>query len=432
MTRTRVWPFALVVLLAGCSSNPMPPTGMMPPPPGYYDGAASPSANGPMANGPMAPSPFDESLNRPLQAGGPAMGLLAQRPGGLLDAPPSALDMPVPDASGTGALSQAGDPNSLAGSQSDTPAGSQSDTPVTSSVPQAPPAITSKDDGKQPHHEPVLIATHLRTDPDAIRIRAAKVGTSVDVTVAVPMTADITFKHKRSDTGKTLKTDGVATARLRLAPAGDHTWKPSGIGVMTSRTTAGVPFAIRTLTIAADGHEPWTITDPTAITALDALPNIAPGTQVTVTVSLSGDTATAMPMLVADGRLMHLPPTDSTDAAATATGRTYSRTFTLKPWKVSIGRRLTVSKETGMIGVKVLDLSGMADAKTDKPPTIRSIGWAVSFPSQDSGKAKGFAVLQNAERLQRHVTTLLQVLDQQEGRPIQADLTEQEAADRND
>lgn len=405
----RIWPLALVMLLTSCSGSPMPPTGMQPTPPGNYGAQGYGTPNGMDGGLPNAGdgSMFDESLNRPLQ-GGAGMGqpgLFGQSPMGLL---------------GQGAPSHGGGLSLGMGLPPDSGPLGVGASPTVDVAPPIPaasqaisrPEISTHQEGQRQGHPAIIIASHVRTDPGAVRIKASRAGDKdLDFTMTVPMTGDVALKAQGSDKKLTLDIAGVATARMRLTPAGDGLWKPAGMAALTGRTTGDVPFQLTTLTIAAAGQEPWVISDPAAIMTLDSLPNIKPGTRVTVTVTLRGDTSKALPFLVANGKLMHLTAQDSEsgNSAVAAAGSTYSRTFTLTPFTVAIGKN-SLSKDTGMIGVKVIDLAGLGG----KERSINATSWAVCFPSQSGGQSQGFAPLTGIEKLQAHVKTLMQGVNQLE------------------
>jgi hypothetical protein len=442
----RVWPLALAVLMTGCSSS-MPPTGMQPPPPGYRaDGTGIPDGYGPSGGaGPM----FDPALYQPLQSGNQGLGILDQRPSGLLDQTNpfgptmGGTDTPFGPPMGGGdnpfGLGMGGTDTAfnmgMGGPQSDGdgPLGSAlsglggGEMATLADAPTAAAPAESATSAGQPHGDrqsplPIVIASDIHTDPDAVRIQTTKVGDGIDVSLVVPMAGQISLNAQgdgpKTSPKTTLTVAGSTTARLRLAPAGNHLWKPAGIGVLTSRTTGAVPFAIARMTIRAEGHDPWTITDPAAIMALGDLPNLPPGAAVSVSVTLSGDTGKAMPFLVANGTLMPLTATVPQEAPALATsgaGTTYSVSFTLPPPSLKQGN-VTLRKDSGIIGVKVITFG----AKGNKAQTIDAVGWAVDFPSRAGKKVKGFTPLAGIDNLQRHVRTMIQLINQQENRAIAA------------
>jgi hypothetical protein len=276
---------------------------------------------------------------------------------------------------------------------------------------------------------PVLISSHIRTDPDAVRIQTKPDDTGVDVTLAIPMTGEVTIapagqgRRPARGQGLALSVAGVATGRVRLAKLEENLWKPAGIGVLVSVSDEEPPFRISRLTIAAEGGKPWTITDPTAIMALDELPNIPPGTKVTVTAAIEGDTDGVLPFIVVNGRLLHMKVVTEQQAVGSdtpsepepAASKVFTRSFTLTPLTVRKGK-VTVRKDSGMIGVKVLNTATLTSA-TKAKAKLQATGWAVCFPSQESGKSAGFAELQGAGRLNRQVQAILQIIRDQEDQP---------------
>jgi hypothetical protein len=269
--------------------------------------------------------------------------------------------------------------------------------------------------GQPAGHVPILISSSIHADPAAMRIQTDPTETGADVTLAIPLTGEVSLSAEGRGGRKTdLSVAGVATARLRLAKLGTNQWQPTGIGVMVSVSDEEPPFHISSLTIAPAGGRSWTITDATAIAPFDELPNIPAGTKVTVTAAVTGDTSQALPFLVANGRLMHLTAVEGGTAAAgdEEAPKTFSRTFTLAPMTLTKDR-ITQRKDAGMIGVKVLNLKSLS-ADPRARSQVESTGWAVCFPSQDSGKATGFAELQNAGRLNRHIQAILQIINANE------------------
>lgn len=424
----RIWPAVLVLLMAGCSAAPPPLQTGMPPPQGFPMGGPGMMAGMPGMGGPggmgMPPGGLDPALMAPLGGGtggfgtmdglapdggglgGLGMGMAAAGPGsGLALGGNTLFDRPLPGLLHTAAL-----PEAAGGPPPAAPAPAEGAAPVSKPAPEAR-TVQAK------AHGPIVISSRIQSDPTAIRIQTAPTDTGADVTLAVPLTGEVALSAAdHPDRRMDLPVAGIATARVRLAKAGTNVWKPTGIGVLVSVSDDEPPFVIASLTIAAAGGRTWTITDPTAMAAFDQLPNIPPGTKVTVTVTVSGDTAQAMPFIVANGKLLHAKPVGGSPATEDREEtRTFSRTFTLAPLTLTKDH-VTLRKETGMIGVKVLNLASLPAPDAKPKAAVEATGWAVVFPSQESGRDAGFAALPDADRLHRHVQAILDIVSAADNR----------------
>jgi hypothetical protein len=251
-----------------------------------------------------------------------------------------------------------------------------------------------------------LVRSHIRLDPAAMRLQTQPTADGVDVTLALPMAGTVAIDALG---GRDLTVAGVASTRLRLTKLGTNLWKPAGIGVLAGVSADAPPFRLTRLTIKAAGHKAWVIEDPQAIMPFDRLPNLPVGTRVTVTASVTGETTGALPFLVVNGKLLHMLPAPF-DVAGDAS---YTRTFTLTPLAVKIGKA-AITRDAGMIGVKVVEMPSL---QSEGHAKVQAAGWTVVFPSHDGGQPTGFAQLPESGRLSRHVQAILGLLDLYENRP---------------
>jgi hypothetical protein len=268
-------------------------------------------------------------------------------------------------------------------------------------------ASPAPDAAKAPEaHGARLLRSHIRIDPAAMRLQTHPTADGMDVTLALPMAGTVAIDGYG---GRQLTVAGVASTHLRLTKLAANLWKPAGVGVLAGVSADAPPFRLTKLTIKAAGHKAWVITDAAAIIPFDQLPNLPVGTRVTVTASVAGETAGALPFLVVNGKLLHMLPAPFDEAGDAS----YTRTFTLPSLAVRVGK-VTVSRDAGMIGVKVLEMPSL---QSEGHARVQAAGWAVVFPSHAAGEKTGFAELPESGRLSKHVQAILGLLDLYENRP---------------
>lgn len=388
----RVWPLGLTMLITACGSAPPQLSGpRMDHPyaansgPGWADQGMPMGSMGSM--GSMRPMGSMGMMGQPPRfgtlAGGMGQGLGRPLGGGQLFGEMGGIDQML---SHSGSLS--------------------AEEPALGDQPDLR-ALPSHREGEAFHG--LMISSHVRCNPEDIRIKASHADGDMTLSTVVPVQGKVKLRHLKSDKERHWETEGAASFRMHLGIVDEEAMvaKPLGMSPITAQTTQAPSFAISQLTIEAEGHPVWTITDPTAIIAYKDMPNIAPGTKVTVSVTLSGDSGNAIPFLITasddDGKIMHLWAQEGEDA-------TFSRTFTAH----QVGHTFGAAKlkvNMGFIGVKILDKAALKAGDG-----LRATAMLLKFPSDKEGPVSGYQDLAISPALKRHVQTVLQTIDAAEAK----------------